>query len=550
MILIAGKKIILPTVMVLMTAWMSFPAPCLAEDVATREEEKKTSHASAESEEQPRFFIHQYKVSGAKRLPRGDVEKAVYPFLGPYRTSKDIDDACAALEKAYKEKGFQTVAVQAHPRPNAKGVVTLYVSEVEVGRLRVKGSRYFSLEQIKQEAPSVAEGTLPDFNDVTRDILALNRIPDRRVTPAINAGREPGKIDVDLMVKDTFPLHGNVELNNRYSADTTSLRLNTSLSYANLWQIGHTVGLSYQLSPMDVNQVQSLFAYYSAPVPDIDGLTLTLQGSEQNSKVSTLGTIDSIGGGETVGVRATLALPGKKGFYHSAILGFDYKYADQSVTIGGNTADAIRTPVTYFPWSANYSASWLGTEASTELNGGVTFNVRGLGSDSPRFDARRHSADANFIYFRGDISHTRELPEGFQFFTKVQGQIADRPLITNEQFGGGGLDTARGYLESLVTGDNAIFGTLEMRTPSVGGYIWQEISDWRFFVFTDAGQLVLKNPLPEEISHFDMASWGAGSRMRINEHFNGALTYGVPMIHNPQYKGPERLLTFRLWYDF
>jgi hemolysin activation/secretion protein len=544
------------TVLVIWPGWLVVVCQAVSDSAGEPERSSAPGRSAAETGglenvgNESRFFIREYKVHGAKRLPRNEVERAVYPYLGPYRTSEDIQKACSSLEKAYQARGYQTVAVQAQPRPDRKGVVMLRVAEIEVGRLRVRDSRYFDLERIKEDVPSLAEGSLPNFEDVNRDIVGLNRLPDRRITPAINAGKEPGKVDVDLMVKDAFPLHGSIELNNRYSADTTSLRLNSALSYGNLWQMGHTIGLSYQMSPLELNQVKSLSAYYLAPVPDINGLNLMLQGSKQNSNVSTLGAVNSLGGGESLGVRAMMSLPARKGFYHSATGGFDYKYSSQDITLGQNTAEAIRTPVTYFPWSANYNASWLGEGSATDFNGGVTFNVRGLGSDTPRFNARRHSADANFIYFRGDLSHTRDLPWGSQFFVKAQGQAADRPLISNEQFSGGGMDTARGYLESLYMGDNAIFGTMELRSPTFGGYLWKEIKEWRAFSFVDAGRLALKNPLPAEVSHFDLASWGFGSRIRIEDHFNGAVTLGIPMVFSSQFKGPVNLLTFRLWYEF
>jgi hemolysin activation/secretion protein len=157
------------------------------------------------------------------------VEQAVYPYLGPGRTTEDVEQARASLEKAYQDKGFQTVSVQIPPQQVRNGVVILQVIEGKVGRLRIHGSRYFSLEQIRKQAPSMAEGTVPNFNEVTRDIVALNQLPDRRITPSLRAGVEPGTVDIDLNVKDTLPLHGSLELNDRNSPNTTSLRLNGSI---------------------------------------------------------------------------------------------------------------------------------------------------------------------------------------------------------------------------------------------------------------------------------------------------------------------------------
>jgi hemolysin activation/secretion protein len=143
------------------------------------------------------LFIREYRVQGAKRLSKLEVEAAVYPYIGPARTEQDVEQARSALEKAYKEKGFQAAAVQVPVQQARNGVVILRVTEGIVGRLRVTGSRYFSLSKIKQNAPSLAEGKVVDFNAITKDIVGLNQLPDRQVTPALRAGSEPGTVDID-----------------------------------------------------------------------------------------------------------------------------------------------------------------------------------------------------------------------------------------------------------------------------------------------------------------------------------------------------------------
>ena len=75
------------------------------------------------------FDIDDFAVDGADKLPEIDLEEAVYPFLGPNRTSDDVEKARAALEKAYHDKGYQTVSV-AVPQQNVQSkVVTLKVTE-------------------------------------------------------------------------------------------------------------------------------------------------------------------------------------------------------------------------------------------------------------------------------------------------------------------------------------------------------------------------------------------------------------------------------------
>lgn len=501
------------------------------------------------------IYIREYRIEGTKILPRDEVEKAIYPFLGPQRTPDDVDGARAALEKAYKDKGYETVAVevgQQYPQHLARGVVHLKVVEAPIGRLRVKGARYFLPSAIKARAQSMAEGKVINLNEVQRNLAALNQHPDLRVEPDLHPGVEPGTWDIDLKVKDKFPLHGSVELNNQYSADTTELRLNASLSYNNLWQLGHSAGFSMQLSPQAWDEVKVYSGYYMVRFPNVDWFSISLQGTKQDSNVSTLGGVASAGRGETIGARAIFTLPPMKNFIHSLSVGTDYKHYNQLVTLPGAIA-VTESPLSYYPMSATYNATWLGKSYLTDLSAGVVFHFRGMGSGPSQFDTSRLKASGDFIYFKGELSHTQDLPGDAKLYAKVHGQIADQPLVTNEEIGGGGLGTVRGYLEAEVLGDNAIFGTIELQSPSLLGWLSKEAkeeNEWRVYLFADGGVVTVNSPPPEQTGHFNLASIGFGSRIRLFDHLNGSLDAGLPLTSQTTTRAREALFTFRVWADF
>src|SRR5215469_7874464 len=494
------------------------------------------------------IYIQEYRVEGTHKLSELEVEEAVYPYLGPGRTTEDVEHARGALEKAYQDKGYQTVSVQIPPQQVRNGVVVLQVLEAKVGRLRIRGSRYFSLSEIKKRAPSMAEGTVPNFNDVTRDIVALNQLSDLRVTPTLRAGVEPGTVDIDLNVKDTLPLHGSLELNNRNSPDTTPLRINGAISYNNFWQLGHSAGFSFQIAPENLRDAEVFSGYYLARFPGAEWFSILLQGTKQNSDVSTLGSIAVAGRGSIFGGRAIFTLPPGKDFYESISSGFDWKHFDQRV---GLTTGAIKSPITYYPVSTVYTATWVPKGSETDLDAGVTFGLRGgIGSKDNQFDNSRFKASGNFIYFRGDLSHTHDLPGGAQIYAKVQGQVADQPLVNTEQIAGGGLGTVRGYYEAEELGDNGIFGTVELRSPSLLAWMSKKENEWRLYAFLDAGTLTIRDPLPQQIDVFDLASWGFGSRIQLYQHFNGSLDIAVPMISAQHTTVHEVRVIFRVWADF
>ncbi|WP_367870908.1 ShlB/FhaC/HecB family hemolysin secretion/activation protein [Luteolibacter sp. Populi] len=503
--------------------------------------------SSAYSQATPTLFIREYRVQGSTVLSALEIEEAVYPFLGPGRTVDDVDQARAALEKAFRDKGFQTVSVLIPNQDPRTGVIRLEVVEGKIGRLRVNGARYFLPSRIKDEAPSLAEGSVPDFNKVKEEILALNRLPDRQVKPELRPGAEPGTYDVDLNVEDKSPLHASLELNNRYSANTTPLRLNAAISYANLFQLGHTLGVNFQIAPERADDALVYSANYMFRVSD--GISLMFQGTKQDSDISTLGGSAVVGQGEIIGLRALFDLPASGSFSQSFSLGMDYKSLDEETFFGA----PVTTSIDYYPISANYGASWVKPNSFTEANASLNFHLRGMGSSSREFNDKRYKADGSYIYLRGDVSHTRDLKDGSQLFAKVQGQLSSQPLINSEQYSGGGLGNARGYLEATALGDNGVFATAEYRSPSFIGKKdadGKQADEWRLHAFVDGGTLTVLKPLPGQKSFYNFLSAGAGTRFRFREHYNGSLDLAVPFNTQAEANSGDVRITFRGWAEF
>jgi hemolysin activation/secretion protein len=504
-----------------------------------------------------RFDIDEFRVDGAETMPQVDIESAVYPFLGPQRTVDDVEKARAALEKAYHDKGFQTVSVSVPAQNTERGTVVMTVTEGKVGVLRVKNSRYFDVDNIKKKAPSLKPGTLPNFGDVTQDIIALNQLPDRRVTPSLRAGVTPGTVDVDLTVEDKLPFHASAGFNNRQSPNTTPIRFNAEVRYDNLWQLGHSLSFTYQAAPERTEDAEAVSGSYLARLTDWS--SILVYGVDSNSNVTAIGGLNVIGPGQVLGTRAILTLPALEGFFHTLSLGFDYKHFGQIVELD---QASFSSPITYYPVVGSYSASWQGEKNLTQANVGATFNVRGFGSGYEEFEAKRYYSASNFFHANADITHTRDLDNGIQLYAKLAGQLADGALISSEQFSVGGADTVRGYLESEVIGDYGIVGTLEARGPNIADIIPTELigeggekgpklfTDVRLFAFFDGGLAAIHKPLEEQQSSFGLWSYGAGARFTLFDHVEGAVTFALPMIGQDDTRANEPRVLFNVSGSF
>ena len=326
--------------------------------------------------------------------------------------------------------------------------------ESKISVTKVTGNRYFSTEQILDKLPSLAPGTIIHAPDVEKEIGKVNRNPDLKVTPTNMApGKDLGTIEVDLKAEDQRPFHGSLEVDNRNSHDTTPLRMNLAAHYDNLWGIDHSLGVQYQFSPQNFNEVEVVSGSYTLPAPWDRDTSIVLYGVYSNSNTTSFSTgFNSIGKGDIIGARYIIPFPSYSTFNHTAILGFDYKHFDESTGLAGNPAGMSSTPVEYMPLTLAYSVSLPDSTGTTMFNAGFNMAFRGLIAKAQNFDNKRFEARTNYFYTSLSLDRQQKLPGGAGLGVKLDGQVADQPLISNEQYPAGGMENVRGYKESEAMG--------------------------------------------------------------------------------------------------
>jgi hemolysin activation/secretion protein len=492
--------------------------------------------------------ILELRVEGVTALSPEQVDAALFPFLGRSRPLSDVEAARAALERAYSDAGFQSVAVAIPQQTVRNGVVTLAVTEPRIGRLRVRGARWFLPSEVRALAPSMAEGEVPNYEGMVRDLAALNLLPDRRVTPAIRQGRAPGTLDVDLDVQDRLPLHASVELNDRHGRDTTPLRSSAWVRYDNLWQLAHTLSVGVQLAPERYEDGRVYSISYTARFPDVPWLAVTGNWFDQGSDLSTLGGVNVVGRGRVVGLRLQVTLPATGAFFHVVSAGVDAKSFRERLELGST---ALSSPVTYVPLVAQYAAAWTVEGSQTQLVGSVAANLRGLSSGPERFDAKRYQASGDFVVGRAEASRTDRLPLDLQTEVRVSGQYSPDPLVGSEQVGAGGAATVHGYLESEAVGDFGGYASLQLRSPSLAPLFGRRLLDeWRFHVFVEGAWVGIHHALPEQRREQTLSSVGAGTAAGLAGRVSGGLDVGVPLRSTATSGWLAPRLHFRLAAEF
>jgi len=509
---------------------------------------------SAEPPEEA-FEILEFAVEDNTVLTALEIERAVYPHLGRKRTIRDVEAARRALEEAYHRRGYQTVFVDVPEQRLIDGVVRLRVVEGRVDRLRVLGARYFSLGQIRNALSEFAPGAVPDFNAVQAQLAQANRVPGRQVTPVLRQGRIPGTVEVDLNVEDRLPLHVDVEVNNRASPFTSETRLSATVRYDNLWQRHHSIGLTYQVSPENRDEVDVLVGNYLWRFERAADL-LSLFAVRSDSQVALVGGATVLGQARLAGLRWIRPLPAGTGLFHSISSGIDFKDFGQTNIAAATGVIDVLPPITYVPLSLTYSATVNRAGGGTQFSLSLSTAPRGaFGNDDREFEGRRNLARAGYFVWKGDAAHERGLGRWLSAHGEVEAQWTGDPLIPNEQFVLGGAESVRGYRESEVFGDRGYRATLELRAYPRGRDRENPRSSLYLLVGADAGQVEIVRPQGPQFRRKGLYSLAVGLRwnrqgLRLAADLALALTDGGMGLSGPITAEDEERLHLRLGYEF
>jgi hemolysin activation/secretion protein len=511
---------------------------------------------AAEEDAAAQFAILEFLVLGNQQLPARDIEQAVYPHLGPERGMQDIEAARVALQNLYQARGFGTVLVDIPEQRVEGGVVRLRVTEGRLDRVRITGARYFANDRIRAAVPALAPGVVPNLPDVQRELAVLNsQTPDRIVRPVLKAGAAPGFVDVELKVQDSLPLHGAVEVNDRYTADTTRLRANASLSYSNLFQRYDVLQLQYQTAPEAPSDMQVLVGSYTTTVLGSPTTKLTAYAVKSDTDVAALGTLSVLGKGKIFGARLTQVLPTDGDYPHSLTAGVDYKDFLEDIRIDSETG--LVTPISYVNWSLTYTGRRpLGKNSSLSFNAGGNFGLRGVGNSSREFADKRARGKPNYLALSGDLDYTRRLPQGLELGISLAAQYAPMALVSSEQFALGGRDSIRGYYEASVLGDYGVGASVELRSDAPARWLNFAPAVLQAYAFVDGGVVAIHDALPEagrsaaQVRSTGLGSIGLGVRL---SGFHGAganLDWARVLSHPAAVRQRADGLHFSIDYSF
>jgi len=485
-----------------------------------------------------RFPITRFAVEGATLMTSEEIEAALQAFTGAERTLADVQRARAALEAAYAQRGYGATQVVVPEQEITDGMVRLRAIEGRVSGVTIEGNRFFDAANIRRSMPTLAEGQPLNTARLARELRLANESPVKQTTTVLRGGADEGDLAAHVRVEDQRPWRFSLGVDNTGTPETGDYRVGVGFQHANLFDRDHVLTLQYVTSPSKEDNPDKLAlppsdnvliagAGYHVPLYSL-GDSIDLVAGYANVDSGVVQNLFAVSGsGQVYAGRYNFGLPAAGGLEQKLALGLDWRIYNNDVAPVGTSTSVVPDYVVH-PLSLAYSGAFRAEGQELLFSVAGVQNIPG-GSDGNQaaFDAVRPGAPASYTLGRATLSYVLGLPRGPQARARFAAQYTRDELVPGEQFGIGGMDSVRGFLERQFTGDRGYSGSFELYSPDFGAELLPP-GNWRARVlaFYDFGRAYRINPEVFEPEVIGISSAGPGVRVAYGSSLSLRFDYG------------------------
>lgn len=480
----------------------------------------------------PTFDIVEFNVTGNTLLAPDEVSRIVAPYQGKSRGFDNVQAALAALQAAYRKRGYSAVQALLPEQELKEGVVAIQVIERKIGNfVTVAGNQFYSSENVLHSVPSLREGTVPNTQVIARSLKVANENPTKQTAVLFkNRESDPSLVDATLKVIDEKPWKAFITLDNTGSEETGHSRVGFGFQHFNLWNRDHRLTAQFITTSGDLvpgemfNDVKIFGMAYTIPLYELgDSVDFIAAYSNVDAAVSLLPSGLS-SAGHVYGAHYNHNFDKAGNYQHKLTAALDYR--------ASRIDEFPDLNVTSSPFSLTYGGIWQGQaqQLSFNLSGAWNIAVASFGDSQDFIDS--YQAEDDFSRYNLSIDYIRAFARDWQLHFNVAGQWTEDHLIAAEQFGIGGMDSVRGFQERADAGDSGYRWSIEAISPDFGRKFADKLG-LRGVVFYDAGHIEHEDLLTDSGSfdntsaEINIASVGGGLRFNYDKHLVGRLDYAV-----------------------
>lgn len=496
------------------------------------------------------FDIVRFQVDGNTILPTETVQALAAQFAGKGKGYGDVQKALEALEGEYRRLGYGTVQVFVPEQELTSGVVRLVVSEGAIAKVTITGNKHFNDENVRAGLPELKEGAAPNMRKLSENIQLSNENPAKQVEVTLAVSEEEGKVNARVDVKEEDPDRFYVTLDNTGTRSSGYARLGFSYQNSNMFNSDQVLTLAYttavdppgrmkifgnRVFPWDEGDGVEVDIYsigYRLPLYALgDSVDFIYANSSTNTPANVLipgGGLGINGRGEIFGLRYNHIFPRAGEYSSRLVLGYDYKYLDNTCDLPGISSKTLYgtagcTPYTIRPISLTYSGQWQKPGESIDFYVGASQNIAtgadypftagvALPKDDNYSAASGYKVRDDFSALRAGGSYLASIGGDWLLRFAANGQYSHSALPVTERFGLGGWASVRGFNERAIATDRGYVVNLEAYSPDMAASMGLP-GNFKWLAFVDSAQGSNVGPSMK----VGIASAGVGLRYNVKK---------------------------------
>ena len=497
-----------------------------------------------------KVVVKKFAFEGNHVFSDRPLEKVVAEYAGREITGEELEEARVRLTRHYVEAGYITSGALLPDQDVASGVIKFQIVEGRLKEIDLVGNRWYRSWWLRHQLRRAA-GQPVNFNNLRIGLQLLRQNPAiSRINAELKPGAQTGESILDVKVKDEQPFRFGLVITNTRPPSVGEGIGELYLSDLNLTGHNDPLDLRWGLArwtkdgAINYAGFDNVSGIYEFPVTPW-ATTLALHASKNDSSIidETFAALRITSQTTQFGLAlrqplyrtlrdtASVSLSADRSRGETFLLGQPFSLSPGA--INGRT-DVFATRFT-MEWTNRSQVHVLALRSVFSLglyalgsthaepaaaSGPVSGAGGGQGLDNEVPDSRFFSwvGQAQYVRRIFDTSALREKPETFGWnvlrettvVLRANAQLANKPLLSLEQFSIGGMQSVRGYRENQLLRDEGVFASAELRIP-----LWLAKD---------------KTPLVSLAPFFDWGSgWNAG---KADDNYQSIYSAGVGLLVN------------------
>lgn len=473
--------------------------------------------------------IKKIVVTGSTVLTSAELATLTQPFEGKSSTVRDLQALADRITQIYLDRGHITSRAIIAEQKVTDGLFKIQVIEGNLDLIEVKGNSRLNSSYIRNRV-NLGNRKPLNKNDLEDQLLLLKSNPLlTEVNASLKPGKETGKSQLVVTVKEAGALTGNITLDNNSPPSVGSERLGGTIAYRNVTGMGDELSATYFRSLAGGSNLYDFS--YRVPINPMNG-TLQFRYSPSNSKIidpafASFGIRSQNDLYEFTYRQPVIRSPREElalslGFALQNGQTFLFDNSPTPFGIGPDANGNSRTRVIKFGQDyvkRDPKGAW---SLQSQFNFGIA-----------AFDATSNPhpiPDGQFFSWSGQVQRVQQLSPNQLLIAQADIQLSPDSLLPSQQFTIGGGQSVRGFRQGVRSGDNGIRFSLENRITVNRDKTGRSV--FQIAPFADLGTVWNNpsNPNPSNSQNF-LASAGLGLIFEPTANLLMRLDYALPLVN-------------------